>query len=371
MPPPNTWCNCSFVKLIDKYRKKLYNAQNYILKQMKKLCYSMVLLMLACTDATDLRFANVAENSSILLGDPLDLSIDGLPTGVDSIQYYIDNQIFDTKEGAAGLTLNSDELTMGQHTVSALVFQKADKRLRVSSAFTLFAPAPKQFRYEIINTYPHDSTAYTQGLQYTDGMLYETTGLKGASTLRTVDLKSGKVIKSKKLGDSYFGEGMTLAGDRIYVLTYQQNTCFVFDRHSFELMKTFNYDQPREGWGLTYDGKALIKTDGSNVLYFIDPKTFHVTHTVPVFDNKGPVLQLNELEYIDGKVYANIYQEDYVVVINPLNGVVESKINLIGIYNHKPEDNELNGIAYNKRDSTLYITGKMWPYLFEIRPQVL
>lgn len=331
----------------------------------------MILFLLACTDAADLRFANVAEDRRILLGDPLDLTIDGLPTGVDSIQYYVDNQIFDTKNETAGLTLNSGELKMGRHTISALVFRKAGKRLRVSSSFILLAPAPKQFRYEVINTYPHDSSAYTQGLQYEDGILYETTGLRGASTLRTVDLKSGKVIRSKKLGDSYFGEGMTLVGDRIYVLTYRENTCFVFDRHSFELIKTFNYDQPREGWGLTYDGRALIQTDSSNVLYFIDPKTFRVTHSIPVFDNKGTVPQLNELEYINGKIYANVYQEDYIVVINPLNGVVESRINLIGIYDHKPEDNELNGIAYNHRDSTLYVTGKMWPYLFEIKPQAL
>lgn len=265
--------------------------------------------------------------------------------------------------------LNSDGLTMGQHTVSALVFRKAGKRLRVSSAFSLVPPAPQQFRYELINRYPHDANAYTQGLQYEDGILYETTGIRGASTLRTVDRQSGKVIQSKNIGNSYFGEGMTIVGNRIYVLTYMENTCFVFDRQSFELVKTFRYDQPREGWGLTYDGRSLIKTDGSNLLYFIDPETFGVTHTIRVFDNNGPVRKLNELEYIDGKIYANVYQEDYLVVINPLNGVVESKINLIGIYDHKPQDNELNGIAYNDQDSTLYVTGKMWPYLFEIKPK--
>lgn len=331
----------------------------------------MFFFFLACAGSADLRFVNIAEGKRLTHGKPLDLTIAGLPTGVDSIQFYIDNGILDTKNGTEGLVVNSAEIKMGQHTASALVFLNTGKRLRVSSAFTLLPPVPKQFRYEVINRYSHDSSAYTQGLQYQHGALYETTGIKGASTLRTVNVKSGEVIRSKEIGDNYFGEGMTLVGDSIYVLTYRENTCFVFDRHSFRLIKTFNYDQPREGWGITYDGTKLIKSDGSNVLYFIDPKTFRVLHTVPVFDDKGPVPQLNELEYIEGKVYANVYQEDYIVVINPLNGVVESRINLIGIYDHKAQDNELNGIAYNDADSTLYVTGKMWPYLFEIKPQAL
>lgn len=339
--------------------------------KIKILCFSLAIFLLSCTGSPKLHFRDVEEGKRILLGESIDLTIEGLPTNIDSIQYYIDNEIFNVKNGADGLVVNPDELKMGQHTTSALVFLNTGKRLRVFATFTIVPPPAKQFRYDVVNKFPHDSTAYTQGLQIEDGILYETTGIKGASTLRTVDLKSGKVTRSKKIGDSYFGEGMTFVGDSIYVLTYRENTCFVFDKHSFELIKTFNYDQPREGWGLTYDGTKLIKTDGSNVLYFIDPKTFRVTHTIPVFDDKGPITQLNELEYINGKVYANVYQEDYIVVINPLNGVVESKINLIGIYDHKPENNELNGIAYNKQDSTLYVTGKMWPYLFEIKPQVL
>jgi len=326
--------------------------------------------MFACTETATVRFANVTDGGSITLGNTIDLSLEGVANEVDSIQYYLNNQLLKTETDPTRFTLNSAELKMGTHTVAALVFAKTGQKQRVSASFTLLAPAPKQFRYEIINQYPHDTNAYTQGLQIEADILYETTGLYGSSTLRKVDLKSGNITKSKKLGDSYFGEGMTFVGDSIYVLTYRENTCFVFDRNSFELIKTFTYDQPREGWGLAYNGQELIQTDGSDKLYFMDPKTFHVTRTVPIFDRNGPVYQLNELEYINGKIYANVYQEDYIVVINPANGVVESRINLIGLYDHRPEDNELNGIAYNKQDSTLYITGKRWPHLFEIKPQL-
>lgn len=331
----------------------------------------LALFFLACTGSADLRFQKLPEGGSVTLGEPLDLTIGGLPTNVDSVQYYVDGVLSETESRAGGLVLNSNELTMGRHVVSAQVFLGNGKRLRVSSAFMLLAPAPQQFRYKLVNKHPHDSNAYTQGLQYENGTLYETTGIRGMSALRRVDLTSGKVIRSKELGNRYFGEGMTFVGDSIYVLTYQENTCFVFDSGSFELIRTFQYDEAREGWGLTYDGKSLIKTDSSNLLYFLDPGTFRVTHTVPVFDNNGPVAKLNELEYINGKIYANAYGQDYIVVINPLTGAVESRINLIGIYDHKPHDNELNGIAYNPADSTLYVTGKMWPFLFEIKPEKL
>src|SRR5690606_1149452 len=152
------------------------------------------------------------------------------------------------------------------------------------------------FRYKLVNKHPHDSNAYTQGLQYENGTLYETTGIRGMSALQRGDLTSGKVIRSKELGNRYFGEGMTFVGDSIYVLTYQVNTCFSFDSGSFELIRTFQYDADREGRGLIFDWKSLIKPDSSNLLYFLDPVTFRVTHTVSVFDNNGPVATLNELE---------------------------------------------------------------------------
>ncbi|MDQ3656819.1 MAG: glutaminyl-peptide cyclotransferase [Chloroflexota bacterium] len=222
--------------------------------------------------------------------------------------------------------------------------------------------------YRVVAEYPHDPDAYTQGLVIADGVLYEGTGLEGRSTLRRVDLESGEVRKSRSLDAKHFGEGVAVVDDRIYQLTWQTGTCFVYDRETFALQETFTYET--QGWGLTTDGDRLIMSDGSNRLVFRDPDTFVEVGHVDVLDSGTPVSSLNELEYIDGEVWANVYQTDRIARIDPENGQVTSWIDLTGLL--APEDypaqgvDVLNGIAHDPETGRIFITGKLWPTLFEI-----
>jgi len=224
------------------------------------------------------------------------------------------------------------------------------------------------YGYQILAAYPHDPTAYTQGLQYVDGVLYEGTGLTGASSLRRVDLASGAVLQRHDLAPDLFGEGITVIGDRIYQLTWKNKVAFLYDRESFEELQQYTYDT--EGWGLTYDGTRLIMSDGSAFLYFRDPETFEEIGRVEVLYLGNPLGSLNELEYINGEVWANIYQTDFIARIDPATGNVRSIIDLTGLLNGIQLDGQvdvLNGIAYDAAGDRLFVTGKWWPVLFQLR----
>jgi glutamine cyclotransferase len=228
-------------------------------------------------------------------------------------------------------------------------------------------PAPV-YGFEVVNTWPHDARAFTQGLIFHDGALVESTGQYGESTLRRVELKTGKVLKKVEVGRQFFAEGLTLLGGKLYQLTWQNMRCFVYDPKTFEKKGEFRYDG--EGWGLTHDGQSLILSDGTNQLRFIDPETFRVTRTVSVFDRGRPLRDLNELEYVKGEIYANVWHDDRIVRLDPQTGKILGWIDLKGIIPRSElADDEavLNGIAYDAAADRLFITGKMWPKLFEIR----
>ena len=216
--------------------------------------------------------------------------------------------------------------------------------------------------YQVVAEYPHDTGAFTEGLVYRDGELYEGTGLRGQSYLRQVDLETGQVIRELELADQYFGEGVAVLGDKIYELTWQENVGFVYDRDTFELLGTWNYSG--EGWGLTDDGQRLIMSDGTDTLRFLDPETLAQVGSVRVHDASGPVVRINELEYIDGQVYANIWLTDWVARIDPDTGQVVGWIDLSGLLDStdlaQPVD-VLNGIAYDAAGDRIYVTGKLWP----------
>lgn len=231
------------------------------------------------------------------------------------------------------------------------------------------APAaePQRFTYRVVARYPHDPGAFTQGLLYADGYLYESTGRRGQSTLRRVDLVSGEVVQMVRLGDQYFGEGLALWQDRFYQLTWTSNVGFVYDRESLAEIGRFTY--PTEGWGLTHDGRHLILSDGSDLLYFYEPEGFELAHTLAVRLGDRPLLRLNELEYIRGEVYANVWGEDFIVAIDPHSGQVTRWIDLSDLL--PPEERAepgavLNGIAYDAVGERLFVTGKLWPTLFWI-----
>lgn len=229
------------------------------------------------------------------------------------------------------------------------------------------AQAAEVRSYEVLNTYPHDSGAFTQGLVYHEAELYEGTGLYGQSSLRRVELETGNVQQQQPLASQYFGEGITISDDRIIQLTWRENTGFVYDRQTFTQLDTFSY--PWEGWGITQDGSQLIMSDGTPTLRFLDPQTFTVTGTVWVQDGTSPVSRLNELEYIDGLVYANVWPTDLIARIDPATGQVVDWLDMTGLL--PPADQVgagvLNGIAYDADNDRLFVTGKLWPTLFEVR----
>jgi glutaminyl-peptide cyclotransferase len=228
--------------------------------------------------------------------------------------------------------------------------------------------APRVDSYEIINTYPHDPNAWTQGLVFENGSLYEGTGRWGQSELRQVALESGLVVRSQPLEDQYFGEGITIFGERIYQLTWQENTGFIYDINSFELTQTFSY--PHEGWGITHDSRQLIVSDGTPAIRFWNPDTLEETGRITVHDNNGPVNRLNELEYVDGEIWAHIWLTDLIARIDPETGRVNAYIDLTGLLDladfTQPVD-VVNGVAYDAATGRIFITGKLWPNLFEIR----
>ena len=224
------------------------------------------------------------------------------------------------------------------------------------------------YGYEIVNEYPHDHQAFTQGLVFDGGFLYESTGLRKISTLRKTDLVSGIVLQTHKLADRYFGEGLTIFGDRIIQLTWQSNAGFVYEKDSFKLLQTFKY--PGQGWGITHDGKRLIMSDGTAELRILDPFTFEEIGRINVKCNGMPVKWLNELEYVRGEIYANVWEQNQIARINPETGQVVGWIDLTGLL--KPEDCDirpdvLNGIAYDVAGGRLFVTGKLWPKIFEIK----
>jgi len=223
------------------------------------------------------------------------------------------------------------------------------------------------YSYNVVNTYPHDRSAFTQGLVFEDGVLYEGTGLNGRSTLRRVELETGEVLQIHELPAQFFGEGVTVYGNDIIQLTWQSHVGFVYDRDSFELLQEFNYST--QGWGITHDGERLIMSDGTATLYFLDPETFEEIGRVGVYDNDGSVNRLNELEYVQGEIYANVWQTNCIARIDPQTGQVVGWIELKGLLT--PEDrgepvDVLNGIAYDAENTRLFVTGKLWPKLFEI-----
>ena len=228
--------------------------------------------------------------------------------------------------------------------------------------------APPVYSYRVIRSYPHDHQAFTQGLVYEAGELYEGTGLRGQSSLRRVDLETGLVRQQHVLPKQYFGEGITIFGDRIIQLTWQSRIGFVYDRASFQLVQQFSY--PTEGWGITHDGNRLIMSDGTANLYFLEPDTFTRIDHIEVHDDQGPVVRLNELEYVRGDVYANVWQTDRIARIELLTGRVAAWIDLTGLLSaaeRQPHVDVLNGIAYDAENDRLFVTGKWWPKLFEIQ----
>jgi glutaminyl-peptide cyclotransferase len=230
------------------------------------------------------------------------------------------------------------------------------------------------YDYEVVNTYPHDPAAFTQGLVFHNGFLYEGTGGRSDDTfhssLRKVELETGKVLKKSDLAGDYFGEGITIFNDKVYEITWQEKTAFVYDLNDFKLLKELRY--AGEGWGITHDGTSLIMSDGTHVIRFLNPETFETIRTIVVNDEKGkPIMELNELEFVKGEIWANVWQEGWIARIDPANGRLLGRIDLEKLTDEQMNADRnadvLNGIAYDAATDRIFITGKKWKKLFEIK----
>lgn len=290
---------------------------------------------------------------------------------IDSVQFSVDDKKVNGNLTSAKLKIN--DFKLGKHQVTAIVFYENKTSKITETVYFLADSAPEIYTYKIINTYPHDREAYTQGLEFFNGFLYEGTGKKGSSSIRKVELKTGKVLQQKDLGEQYFGEGITIFNGKLYQLTWQAGIGFVYDLNTLEQEKTFKYTKSREGWGLTHNGEKLIKTDGTEFIWFLNPETLVEESYIEVYTNERKVEKLNELEYVNGLIYANIWQQNTILIVNPNSGKVEGVANLTSLKTiiekeQKLDDADevLNGIAFDKENNRLFVTGKHWEKLYEI-----
>jgi len=287
----------------------------------------------------------------------------------DSVVYKIDGKRIG--ENSPSLHYNIEKYSLGKHLISAEVSFEGKKKKFNQEVFFLSDKAPVIFDFKVIETYPHDPEAFTQGLEFKDGYLYESTGQYQGSTLRKVNLETGEVIKKIDLGDDYFGEGLSIFNDQIFVLTWRAKKGFIYDLETFDKKGEFNYGQSKEGWGLTHSDKELIKSDGTEYLWFLDSNNQNELRNIQAYTNKRKAEKLNELEWVEGLIYANLWQKDSILIIDPNNGAIVGIADLSAlkkrIKSNGDADQVLNGIAYDSGNKRLFVTGKNWNKLFEIK----
>lgn len=290
---------------------------------------------------------------------------------IDSVQFSLGNKKLNNVSSSVTIKINGYRL--GKHQVTAIVFYENKTKKITKPIYIMADSQPDIYTYKIINSYPHDKGAYTQGLEYYDGFLYEGTGKKGASSLRKVELETGKVLQKIDLDSAYFGEGITIMNNKIHQLTWRSGLGFVYDLVTFELEKEFKYTKSREGWGLTNNGEKLIKSEGTERIWYLDPETHLEENYIEAYTQSQKIEDLNEIEYINGKIYANRWQLNSIFIIDPISGKVEGVADLNSLRDKMQEeqtldikDEVLNGIAYDKENNRLFVTGKHWGKLFEI-----
>ena len=289
---------------------------------------------------------------------------------IDKVTYSIDNTELDVTDNAIQLKV----ATLGNKTLKAVVDYE-DTSVEITKKIKVLAATPPAlYTYEIINEYPHDTKAYTQGLEFYKDTLYESTGKRGRSSLRKVDYKSGKVLQQIDLDHSIFGEGLTILNGKIYQLSWQSGIGYVYDLKDFKKVDSFQYGESKEGWGLANDGEKIYKSDGTEAIWFLNPETLVEEGHIETVTNTSIFNKANELEYVDGKLYANVFQKPSIMIIDATNGAIEGVINFSGLSDKVTKnatwndtDNVLNGIAYHPTRKTFFVTGKDWDTLFEVK----
>ncbi len=320
-----------------------------------------------------IRMKSPEENSTFRSGNRVNVILTPVNPGPepDSVLLYYDGKAVVTlRQGPWDYSIpGSFTLSTGRRSLKAVAYRGGRPRTTVARFIIILSDIiPEKNSYKVINEYPHDREAFTQGLFYDNGLLYEGTGQETGSTLREVELLTGKVLRQLNLSQDLFGEGITLFKDRIYQVTWRSKVGFVYEKSTFNLINKIYYQS--EGWGLTTMDDHIVMSDGTNVLYIIEPEMFTVVSRLEVYDNEKLVDQLNELEYINGEIWANIWNTDLIARIDPSAGKLLGYIDLKGILKDPGTDtsiNVLNGIAFDKATGRIFVTGKNWPRLFEIR----
>jgi glutamine cyclotransferase len=297
----------------------------------------------------------------------------------DSIVYLLESTTIALKKDASAVVLKTDTLPLGPKAITAKLYRQGSSYDVSTNVVLLAAKAPEQLTFKVEKVYPHDVESYTEGLEYHDGYLYESDGgyldppptddVVGPSSLRKVELTSGKVLQSIQNDPKVFAEGLAIVGDKIIQLTYKEKIGYVYDKATLKLLNTFNNNVGVEGWGMTFDGEKLYMDDSTNRIWFLDKNTYQQKGYIDVYDDKGPINAVNELEYVDGKIYANVYLTDDISVIDAQTGAVLQKINMAALYPKQKRNKEadvLNGIAWDAKGKRMFVTGKKWDKLFQV-----
>jgi glutamine cyclotransferase len=287
---------------------------------------------------------------------------------IDSIVYFVNDKNIGSKKSLKSLIFSLKDQKLGYQNLKALVYFEGENQEITSRVELVSNVTPKLLNYKILNTYKHDTSSFTEGLEFFRDTLYEGTGLRGFSKLLKTDYKTGKILKSLKLDDQDFGEGITFINNQLFQLTWEEKKGFIYNVDTWKVEKTFAYDKPIEGWGMTNDGKVIYQSDGTEKIWKMNPANQKMIDYVNVYSGSSKIKSVNELEYINGKIYCNIWQKDAIAIVNPENGKVEGIINLAGLrkFIKYSEAEVLNGIAYNPKTKTIFVTGKKWEKLFEI-----
>ena len=288
---------------------------------------------------------------------------------IDSVIYYANDKRVKSVKGNEKFTLDSRGKKLGYQNIKALVYFEGDTvsaktRVEISSDVI-----PKLFKYTVVNTYPHDVDAFNEGFEFFRDTLMESTGQNGKSYFAKIDYKTGKSYKKVSIDQQYFGEGITVINNKIYQLTWQNGKGFIYDANTLKKIRTFTFDKKVEGWGMTNDGKKIYHSDGTEKIWTMNPNTQKLTDFINVYTNDSKIKSINELEWINGKIFGNIWQKDAIAIINPKTGAVEGVMDLSALRAKvtNKEAEVLNGIAYNKKTNTIFVTGKNWNKTFEIK----
>jgi glutamine cyclotransferase len=367
-------------KLFETFEFVLYIAVNKIL-EMKKISLLFIIVLssvLMCYNCSKInteslfKIEDTAFKTKFFTTNTVDLKVLNPENKVvDSVQYFVNDLKIASKKDLSTYKFDLKSQKFGFQNLQAKVFENGNAEPEtIFAKFEIVSDVtPKLLKFEIVKTYSHDITSFTEGLEFYKGVLYENTGLKGKSNLLKTDFETGKILKAVPMDAQYFGEGITILNGKIYQLTWQNKVGFIYNAENLTFEKTFPFDKDIEGWGMTNDGIKIYQSDGTEKIWTMNAETLKMESFVNVYSAKEKIKSVNELEWIDDKIYANIWQKDAIAVVNPATGAVEGILNLASLRKNltNKEAEVLNGIAYNPATKTIFVTGKNWDKMFEIK----